>query len=110
MTIYVGNLSHQAKDQEVQDLFSEYGEVRSVNIIKDKMTGRSRGFAFVEMADDSAAHEAIEALHETEFLSRTIVVNEARPRTNDRPRGNFNRDRREGGNGGGGGGFNRNRY
>jgi RNA recognition motif-containing protein len=96
MTIYVGNLSHQAKDQELVDLFTNYGEVRSVNIIKDKMTGRSRGFAFVEMADDNAAHEAIEALHDTEFLSRTITVNEARPRTNDRPRGNFNRDRRDG--------------
>ncbi len=93
MTIYVGNLSYQASEQDLSNLFSPYGEVSSVKIVKDMETGRSRGFAFVEMEDDSSVDRAIEELHETEFLDRTLIVNKARPKSNN--------------GGGGGGGFNR---
>ncbi len=111
MTIYIGNLSHQATEDDLMSLFSQHGEVTSAKIIKDNFSGRPRGFAFVEMADDEAAKAAIEALNDTEFMTRTMVVNEARPKTEGgggggggggRPRGGFNR-----GGGGGGGGFNR---
>lgn len=92
MTIYVGNLSYQASEQDLSNLFATYGGVSSVKIVKDMETGRSRGFAFVEMDDEAAADRAIDELHETEFLKRTLIVNKARPKAN---------------NGGGGGGFNR---
>ena len=82
MTIYVGNLSYQARENDLSELFSAFGNVDSVNIISDKFTGRSRGFAFVEMDDESGAN-AIESLHDTEFMDRTLVVNQARPRSND---------------------------
>jgi RNA recognition motif-containing protein len=98
MTIYVGNLSYQASEQDLTNLFSEYGEVKSVKLITDKFTGRSKGFAFVEMADEAASSQAIDALDKTEFQTRTLTVNQAQPKTEgDRPRGG----------GGGGGGFNR---
>ena len=102
MTIYVGNLSYQAGEQELTQLFSEFGVVNSVKLISDKFTGRSKGFAFVEMAEESAASQAIEALDKKEFMTRTLTVNEAKPREEgDRPArggGGFNR----GGGGGGG--------
>jgi RNA recognition motif-containing protein len=101
MNIYVGNLSFRASEQDVQDLFTQHGEVSSARIIKDKFTGRSRGFAIVEMNDDSSANAAIAALHEKEFMERNLVVNEARPRENNGGGGNFNR---------GGGGGNDRRY
>ncbi len=92
MNIYVGNLSFRASEQDVQDLFTQYGEVSSARIIKDKFTGRSRGFAIVEMNDDSSANTAISALHEKNFMDRNLVVNEARPRENSgNGGGNFNR-------------------
>lgn len=96
MNIYVGNLSFRASEQDVENLFAQYGDVSSARIIKDKFTGRSRGFAIVEMNDDSSANAAISALHEKVFMDRNLVVNEARPRENS-------------GNGGGGykGGSNR---
>jgi RNA recognition motif-containing protein len=105
MNIYVGNLSFRASEQDVQNLFTQYGEVSSARIIKDKFTGRSRGFAIVEMNDDSSANAAIAALHEKEFMERNLVVNEARPRENsgNGGGGNFNR-------GGGGNGGNNRRY
>ena len=103
MNIYVGNLSFQASEQDVENLFTQYGEVSSARIIKDKFTNRSRGFAIVEMSDDTAANAAISALHEKEFMTRNLVVNEARPRENNGG-GGFNRDRN---NGGGGGGYNK---
>lgn len=85
MTIYIGNLSYEASEQDVQNLFSQFGEVSSVKLIKDNATGRSKGFGFVEMADASLSKRAIAELHETEFMSRNIVVNEARPKaSNDR--------------------------
>jgi RNA recognition motif-containing protein len=91
MTIYVGNLSYQASEQDLSNLFSPYGEVSSVKIVKDMETGRSRGFAFVEMEDDSSVDRAIEELHETEFLDRTLIVNKARPKSNNGGGGGFNR-------------------
>ena len=87
MTIYVGNLSYQASESDLNNLFSAYGEVSSVKIMKDKFTGRSKGFAFIEMADGSAGNKAIEALHQTDFKERKLIVNEARPKE-ERPRNN----------------------
>jgi RNA recognition motif-containing protein len=101
MTIYVGNLSHKASEQDVTELFAQYGEVKSAKIIQDNYTGQSRGFAFVEM-DDAAAQEAMSALNETEFMTRTIIVNEAKPKTSGG--GGGDRGGRSGGGGYGGGG------
>lgn len=81
--IYVGNLPFSASDDEVRTLFSQYGEVESVQLITDRDTGRPRGFGFVEMS--SGADEAIQALHDSEMGGRSLNVNEARPRT-ERPR------------------------
>ena len=81
MTIYIGNLSYEAGEDDIKELFSKFGEVSSVKLIKDNTTGRSKGFGFVEMADASISKRAISELHETEFMSRNIVVNEARPKT-----------------------------
>ncbi|MBO9594677.1 RNA-binding protein [Niabella pedocola] len=89
MNIYVGNLSWNLKDQDLQNLFAPYGEVTSAKIVSDKFTNRSKGFGFVEMASDDEAKAAIEALNGTEVDGRNIVVNESRPK--------------EGGSGGGGG-------
>lgn len=113
MTIYVGNISHKATEQDLAELFSSYGDVKSAKIMIDKFTGKSRGFGFVEM-DDEAARTAIGALHEHEFMTRPLTVNEARPRTegvsSDRPRRSFDRNSGGGGrNFGGGGGGNRDR-
>ncbi len=96
MKLYVGNLSFNTTQDALQAEFATHGEVEEVNIITDRMTGRPRGFAFVSMKDDSAANAAIEKLNGTELDGRTIVVNEARPRTE----GGGGR----GGRGGGGGG------
>jgi RNA recognition motif-containing protein len=84
--IYVGNISYQTTEEELNELFSEYGTVQSAKIISDRETGRNRGFAFVEM-DDAGADEAIKNLNNTEFGGRTLKVNEARERkTEFRPR------------------------
>ncbi len=108
MNIYVSNLSYSTDVDSLQQLFAEYGEVTSANVIMDRETGRSRGFGFVEMPDDAEAQKAIEKLNETDFEGKTISVNVARPRTERNDRGGFNRG------GGdfnrGGGGYNRNRY
>jgi RNA recognition motif-containing protein len=77
--MYVGNLPFSSTEDDLRDLFSQYGEVQSANIIYDRETGRSRGFGFVEMAEDSA-DSAMEALNGNEFGGRTLRVNEARPR------------------------------
>lgn len=95
MKIYVGNLSFKSTEDEIQDLFSQYGEVREVSLVTDRETGRPRGFGFVEMASDNEAREAITALDGQEFGGRALKVNEARPKE---PR-QFN------GGGGGGGGY-----
>lgn len=91
--IYVGNLAFTATDEDLRSAFEQFGEVTSVNIIMDRETGRSRGFAFVEMADGEHAKEAIENLDGAAVSGRNVTVNEARPRA---PRG---------GGGGGGGGY-----
>jgi len=78
--MYVGNLPFSSTEEDVQDLFSKYGEVESVKIIYDKETGRSRGFGFVEMSEENAK-EAMETLNGDQFEGRTLKVNEARPRT-----------------------------
>lgn len=97
MNIYVGNLSYDLNDQDLHDIFAEYGTVDSARVIIDKMTGRKRGFGFVEMEDESAK-KAIEELDGAEVNGRDIVVNEAKPKE-DRPRGGGGF---RGGNGGGG--------
>ncbi len=78
--MYVGNLAFQSTEDDIQKLFSQYGEVNSVNLITDRETGRSRGFAFVEM-EDEAANTAMKNLDGTDFEGRNMKVNEARPRT-----------------------------
>lgn len=78
--LFVGSLAWSATEDDVRAAFEQAGEVVSVAIPTDRETGRSRGFAFVEMADDAAAKKAIETLNETEIAGRSIIVNEARPR------------------------------
>jgi cold-inducible RNA-binding protein len=87
--LYVGNLSFKTTENDLQDLFSEHGDVASVDMIMDKMTGRPRGFAFVTMADAQGAQKAIEALHGKNVGGRDLTVNEARPRE-ERPARSFN--------------------
>ncbi len=86
--IYVGNLPYRSSEEEVKELFAQYGEVSSVKLITDRETGRARGFGFVEM-EDSDAEAAIEALDGKEFEGRVLKVNEARPRA-PRQRREFN--------------------
>ena len=86
--IYVGNLSWNTSEQQLEELFAQYGTVSSANVVLDRDTGRSRGFGFVEMEDDNSAMEAIQALNDKEVDGRTLNVNEARPR---KPRGGGNR-------------------
>jgi RNA recognition motif-containing protein len=108
MKIYVGNLSYDLSENDLKDVFTPYGEVASVKIMTDKFTGRSKGFAFVEMPNDAEANNAINGLNDVEVAQRSIKVNEARERTfdNNRPRsgGGFNRG---GDRGGDRGGYNR---
>ncbi len=78
--MYVGNLAFQSTEQDIEKLFSQFGEVETVNLITDRETGRSRGFAFVEMSVENA-NSAMEELDGTSFEGRTLKVNEARPRT-----------------------------
>ncbi len=94
--LFVGNLTFTATENDLQDHFAQAGVVVSVNIMQDRMTGRSRGFAFVEMASQEDAQKAIQMFHSKDFQGRALTVNEARPRE-DRPPG--------GGGGGGGGGY-----
>jgi len=98
--IYVGNLSFRATEEEVREAFSRFGQVSKVSIITDRETGRSRGFAFVEMPSPDEAKSAIEGLNQQEVAGRRISCNEARPKDNG-PRGGGG----GGGYGGGGGGY-----
>ena len=107
MNIYVSNLSFNVQDEDLKEFFAEYGEVTSAKVITDKFTGRSRGFGFVEMSDDAAAHKVIQELDGATVEGRAIKVSEAKPRDarpsnggsgGGAPRRNF---------GGGGGGGNR---
>lgn len=101
--LFVGNLSFEVTDFDLEDLFKQYGEVSSAKVILDRDSGRSRGFGFVEMSSDDSAQSAIDALNGNEVKGRAINVSVARERTDDR--GGFR-------NSGGGGGFkkSRNRY
>ena len=100
MNIYVGNLPYGVNDNELKALFVQHGSVENVKIIMDSITGKSKGFAFVDMKDDQEAQAAIDALNGQEFQGRTIVVNKAKPRApreggHRDNRGGYNRDRRK---------------
>ncbi len=81
MTIYIGNLNYRASEQEIAVLFENYGTVNSVKLVIDRETGKARGFGFVDMPDNAEAQKAIKNLNETEFLGRSLTVNEAKPRS-----------------------------
>jgi len=100
MKIYVGNLSYDVTEEELQQEFLAYGEVTSVSILTDKFSGRPKGFGFVEMASKSEGEAAITGLNGKMLKERTIVVNEARPRPDNRRGGSYG-DRRGGGSPGG---------
>ncbi len=100
MKIYVGNLSYEVTEEDLRQEFRAFGEVVSVDIIIDKYSGRPKGFGFVEMASKSEAEAAIMDLNGKSLKERTIVVNEARPRTDNRSGGSYG-DRRGSGYGGG---------
>lgn len=104
MNIYISNLNFKVTSEQLEQLFAEYGNVTSAKVINDRETGRSRGFGFVEMSDDSDAQRAIDQLNQTDFQGKTINVSEAKPRA-EKPRGSFGggNDRR------GGGGYNSDR-
>ena len=97
--LYVGNLPYTTNEQDLQDLFATAGTVDSINVMRDMATGRARGFAFVEMATDEEAQQAITLLNEREFGGRNLTVNEARPKVSS---GGFGGEG-YGGNGGGNG-------
>jgi len=94
MNLYVGNLPYATTDENLEAMFTEYGQVESARVITDRYSGRSRGFGFVEMSSNSEAEAAIQALNGKDMNGRALTVNEARPRE----------DSRGGGGGGGGGG------
>ncbi len=102
--LYVGNLPYQVSNADLEQMFAQYGEVQSAQVVVDRETGRGRGFGFVEMSNDAEASAAIDGLNDQENGGRRLVVNEARPRearTTSYGRGN------SGGGGGGGGGGSR---
>ena len=99
MNIFIAGLSYSINDNDLRDLFNEYGEISSAKVIMDKATGRSKGYGFVELEDNAAGQKAIEELNGAEYDGRTISVSEARPRRN------FDNNR-----GGNGGGFRRREY
>ena len=100
MNIYVGNLSYQTTEDELRDLFAEFGDVVSAKLIMDKFTGQSKGFGFVEMSNNSEAQKAMDELNGRDVNGRSVTVNQARPR----------QDRSRGGGGGGRGYDGGNRY
>jgi RNA recognition motif-containing protein len=98
MDIYVGNLHYKVDEDVLKEIFEEYGEVSSVKIVTDNVTRKSKGFGFVTMNDENSAKQAIEELNEGELMGRKIIVNQARPKTENTRGG-----------GGGGRSFNNNR-
>jgi RNA recognition motif-containing protein len=104
MDIYVGNLHYKVDEDTLREIFEEYGEVSAVKIVTDNVTRKSKGFGFVTMNDENNAKQAIEELNEGELMGRKIIVNQARPKS-DNPRG----ERSERGERGGGRNFNNNR-
>lgn len=97
--LYVGNLPYETNESDLEALFAEAGPVESVNVIRDRETGRARGFAFVEMATDEGAQQAVSSLNERSFGGRRLTVNEAKPQVPRSGGGGYG-----GGYGGGGGG------
>jgi RNA recognition motif-containing protein len=93
MKLFVGNLSFDTTENDLQDLFEEYGTVTEVNLVNDRVTGRSRGFAFVTFSNAAEGQTAITALEGKEFCGRNLTVNEARPK-GDRPDRSFSKARR----------------
>ncbi len=115
--LYIGNLSYDVGNSDLEQLFAPHGKVENAEVIMDRMSGRGKGFGFVEMSTDDEAKAAIAALNGKEHLGRAIVVNEARPRESRPSGGGFGGGgggggggRRGGGPGGGGGGGRRERY
>ena len=104
MNIYVSNLSWNTTSEGLQELFAAYGEITSANVIKDRETGRSRGFGFVEMTNDAEGQKAIDELNETNFEGKTISVSVARPKTDRSSGGGY------GNRGGNSGGYGRRSY
>ncbi|MGB5873295.1 MAG: RNA-binding protein [Bacteroidota bacterium] len=98
MNIYVGNLSRDVSEEDLRQAFEAFGQIATATIIKDKFSGESRGFGFVEMPSKTEAQSAIDGLNGKDLKGQSLNVNEARPRTEDRRGG----DRRGGGGGGGG--------
>ena len=105
MNLYVGNLSWTMTEDDLRNLFEQYGTVSSIKIVKDRETGRSKGFGFVEMENDTEAQNALSSLYDKEILGRKIVINEAQERT-AKPGGGGGFKKRSFG-GGGGGGYNK---
>ena len=110
MNIYVGNLSWGLDQNDLQQLFAEFGPVKSANLIEDRETGRSKGFGFVEMENQADGEAAIEALNGKDMDGRSLTVNVARPREERPPRRDNDRGDRGGRGGGGGGGRDRNNW
>src|SRR3954452_8656184 len=102
--LFVGNLTYTSTENDLQDLFAQAGSVVSVSIMQDRATGRSRGFAFIEMASPADAEKAIAMFHQKDFQGRPLTVNEARPREERPPGGGARFGRGPGASGGGGGG------
>jgi RNA recognition motif-containing protein len=101
MNIYVGNLSYEVTEEDLQNAFEGFGQIESVRIIKDNYSGRSKGFGFVEMSNNANAQSAINDLNDKELKGRTLKVNMARPRSENRGgRGGFGGGRRGGRRGG----------
>jgi len=99
MNIYVGNLPYEVTEEQLQEAFAAFGEINSVKILRDRDTGESKGFGFVEMASDDDARAAIEALNESDSWGKPLKVQESKPKP---PRGGFGGGRGGGGFGGGG--------
>jgi len=104
MNIYVGNMHFNLSNEDLFNLFAQFGEVSSAKIINDKVTGRSKGFGFVEMESDEQGQKAIAGLNDSEVMGRKLIVNEARPQQKSGGGGGF---KRGGFGGGGGGGYNK---
>ncbi|GAB4441256.1 MAG: hypothetical protein OHK0011_23710 [Turneriella sp.] len=103
MNIYVGNLAYSATEDELRSAFGAFGQVTSVKIVRDRETGRSRGFAFVEMEDGEGAQSAVAQMNGRDLNGRNLVVNEARPREQGGGRGGYGGGGGRGGYAGGGG-------
>jgi RNA recognition motif-containing protein len=116
MNIFVANIERKVTDEQLQELFQQYGEIASLKLIRDRDTGVSKGYAFVEMANDDEAQKAIDALNEFELEGRALAVNEARPKTEYKKSGGGGGGYKGGGGGGykggsgGGGGYNKGGY